>query len=206
MINENDINNIMSYYMDDLGGDYLKNQAMYEKWLAQTFFFVRHSTSLLGYALPHLKCPEIRYRFETHIAEEKKHELLIVKDLKNLGKKIEDFKENSLTSAFYHSQFYRIHFESGTSLLGYILFLEALACTWGKQLYATNKQKFSLSVSFLKVHAEEDPDHVKEALAQLELLDEKQLVEIKNNLEFSNDIYKRMILSLGATQMIKKAA
>jgi pyrroloquinoline quinone (PQQ) biosynthesis protein C len=183
-----------------------EDREVYANWLAQTYFFVRHSTTLLGYALPHLKHEKLRRHFEHHLGEEEKHDLLLLKDLEKLGRSIDEFKESHLTSAFYQSQYYRIAFEGGTSMLGYILFLECLATDWGKSCYHRIAPIYSKSTLFLKVHAEEDPHHVVEAIRTIEALSDEEQVVILRNLEYSEFIYDEMMSYVKAQRTAEKKA
>ena len=62
---------------------------IYANWLAQTYYYVVHSTSLLGYSLPYLKNVELKRHFENHLGEESRHDLLVLKDLDRLGFKLD---------------------------------------------------------------------------------------------------------------------
>jgi hypothetical protein len=170
-----------------------RDKINYANWLAQTYFFVRHSTALLGYALPYLQNDELRHHFENHLSEETRHDALALKDLKNLGYDISEFEEYSLTQGFYQSQYYRIAFEGGTSLLGYILWLESLAAGWAKKSYENIKDLHKGSVLFLKVHAEEDPQHVVEAINTIMNLSEKEQLNILKNMQFTHEIYSHIM-------------
>ena len=183
------------------------DEEVYAQWLAQTYYFVRHSTTLLGYALPHLKNEKLRRHFEHHLAEEEKHDLLLLKDLERLGRSIDQFEESSFTTAFYHSQYYRIAFEGGTSMLGYILFLECLATNWGKSCYTKIQPTYPASTLFLKVHAEEDPHHVVEAIRTIEALSSEEQDIILKNLHYSEIIYDEIMRVAKATRStLNKAA
>lgn len=183
-----------------------QDKEIYAEWLAQTYFFVRHSTSLLGYALPHLKNDKLRRHFEHHLGEEERHDMLLLKDLEKLGKNIEDYQEMVSTQAFYQSQYYRISFEGGTSLLGYILFLEGLAANWAKDSYENIKDMHKNSVIFLKVHAEEDPQHLEDALKTILALSAPEQEAIMSNLKYSETIYHQMIQEMVAMKRSRRAA
>lgn len=170
-----------------------KDRAVYADWLAQTYYFVCHSTELLGYALPHLKLPELKHRFEKHISEEERHEIMAKKDLEKLGFKLEDFPEHPETQAFYQSQFYRIQFEGGTSLLGYILLLEGLAVHWAKDLAKIVKTQFPESMVFLHVHTTEDPAHLEHALKSIKMLSPLEQQSILRNLQYSSVMYQHIM-------------
>lgn len=182
------------------------NKTLYGDWLAQTYYFVCHSTALLGYALPHLKNPSLRHHFEKHMSEENKHELLALKDIQRLGFNLSDFDELANTQAFYHSQYYRIAFEGGTSLLGYILFLEAMAVDWGKDIFNEIKEVHSDSTLFIKVHADEDPHHLEGAIKTILSLSAQEQVAIMKNFRYSAEIYQQIISTLHSRQNIMQAA
>lgn len=184
----------------------LKDKMVYGDWLAQTYYYVVHSTSLLGYSLPHLKNMELKRHFEKHLGEETRHDLLAVKDMERLGLSMEQFPEHATTQAFYHSQYYRVNFEGGTSLLGYILFLEAMAVIWGKEAYDQIKDTHKNSVLFLKVHAEEDPHHVDNAIGAIMKLSEAEQVVIIKNMHYTYEIYSRMLDNMLEQKASKKAA
>jgi hypothetical protein len=180
-------------YKPRFGSKMFKDRDCYVQWLAQTYYFVRHSTPLLGYAMPHLHHDHLRRHFEHHLAEEEKHDLMILKDLERMGKKIEDFEELHITQAFYQSQYYRIAFEGGTSLLGYILLLEGIAVCWGRDVYKDIKDLHKGSTLFLKVHAEEDPHHLEAAIETIQKLPQNEQEAIIRNFNYSHEIYSGLI-------------
>lgn len=183
-----------------------RDKTFYADWLAQTYFFVCHSTALLGYSLPYLNNPSLRHHFEHHMTEENRHELLALKDLEKLGMSIDQFRESSFTQAFYQSQYYRIQFEGGTSLLGYILFLEGMAVGWGKEIFQETKGLFPSSVLFIKVHAEEDPHHLEAALKTIGSLSLNEQEAIWRNFWYSSDLYGQMIRSIACNRNLKLAS
>ncbi|MFP5384938.1 MAG: iron-containing redox enzyme family protein [Bacteriovoracia bacterium] len=193
-------------YQLKYGTKMFKDKESYGNWLAQTYYFVRHSTSLLGYAMPHLHNEELRHHFEHHLAEEKRHDLMILKDLERMGKKIEDYEELHLTQAFYQSQYYRIAFEGGTSLLGYILLLEGLAVCWGRNVYEEIKDQYKGSTLFLKVHAEEDPHHLEAAIQTILKLPEKDQKAVLRNFNYSHEIYSSLIEEISHKKSLRIAA
>lgn len=180
-----------------------QDKQVYGDWLAQTYYFVCHSVPLLGYALSHIKDPQLRRRFEKHIGEEEQHELLLKKDLERLGFGLEDFPEHPETQAFYQGQYYRVHFEGGVSLLGYILFLEGMAVHWGKGLHEALKAYHPQSLVFLHVHVSEDPEHLESALSSISKLSSEEQKSVINNFYYSHTIYKQILLR---TQERKKGS
>lgn len=169
-----------------------KNEEYYLNWLSQTYYFVRHSTALLGYSLPHLKNDDLRHHFEKHLGEETRHDVVALKDLQKMNHSINEYEEYNLTQAFYQNQYYKIMFEGGTSLLGYILFLEGIAVHWGKDFYQEVKD-IHRGHSFLRVHVEEDPEHLESAIKTIMSLPEKEQEAILRNLKYSYEMYSLIL-------------
>lgn len=182
-----------------------RDEDFYSNFIAQTYYFVRHSTALLGYALPYLHNDKLRQIFEHHLGEESRHDLLALKDLEKLHRSLSDHPESPWTQAFYQGQYYRIQFEGGSSLLGYILFLEALAVTLGKEIYEEVNKVHSGATLFLKVHAEEDITHVARAVSLIESLPEAEQIMIAKNLAHSELLYGAL-LSDGLKKTQRKVA
>jgi thiaminase len=203
---QQDLSKLLKQFHQQFDPSVLKDKEVYAHWLAQTYHYVVHSTSLLGFALPHLKNMELKHHFEQHLGEESRHDLLAIKDLERLGFSLTQFPEDALTQAFYHSQYYRIQFEGGTSLLGYILFLEAMAVGWGRKAYEEIKNLHPQSVLFLKVHAEEDPQHVENAIGAIMKLGQAEQDVIIRNMHFTYQIYSQMLHSAMRNSYSLKAA
>lgn len=201
-----DLDQILKDFQKNYPAGMFKDKKIYGDWLAQTYYFVCHSTPLLGFALPHLKNQALKHHFEHHMSEEQKHELLAQKDIEKLGMDVTNFKEYSSTQAFYHSQYFRIQFEGGTALLGYILFLEAMAVSWGREIYNEVKDQHKGSSLFIKVHAEEDPTHLDNALRAIMALSEDEQAAILRNLHFANDMYQRMMQDILSKKALVRAA
>lgn len=203
---QKELNLLLSEFKRQNAPSMLKDKHIYGDWLAQTYYYVVHSTSLLGYALPYLKSMKLKRHFEKHLAEESRHDLLVIKDMERLGLSMDQYPEDALTQAFYHSQYFRVQFQGATSILGYILFLEAMACSWGKEAHEQIKDIHKNSVLFLKVHAEEDPQHVDSAIgAILELSPTEQEV-ILQNMRYSYEIYSEILQRVCKKQSVKIAA
>jgi thiaminase len=85
-----------------------EERAAYADWLAQTYYYVRHTTRLIACAAARFPLDErgnsLHHRFATHMGEEKKHEQLAVHDLRQIGAAIEDLPEHASTRMFYESQ------------------------------------------------------------------------------------------------------
>lgn len=173
-----------------------ENAAVYAGWLAQTYYFVCHSTRLLALSASRFDITqdELHYRFIDHCKEEKAHEKIAIKDIEALGFKFENFVELPQTQGFYQSQYYWIERVNPASFFGYILALEGGAIMFGKKLAErTAKAHGKKPTQFLAVHANEDIRHLKKAFEQLKNFDEKTQAVIWKNLETSIGLYISML-------------
>jgi len=187
-----------------------ENKKAYADFLAQTYYYVCHSTRLLALAAARFSQQEqhLHKRFVEHISEEKSHELLALRDLQKLGYSIKDFPESVQTRNLYEVQYYKIEHCDPTALMGYIIALETLAgedFKWLKEkltgLYGKE------CVKFVQVHADEDPDHIEKALAVVEKFDASRLHDIDINISQTAYCYSSMLeASMSASSSLKKAA
>lgn len=140
-----------------------ENKIAYAQFLAQTYYYVCHSTRLLAASAARFTQVDqnMHRRFLKHTEEENSHELLALRDLQKLGFQIKDFPETIHTKALYEVQYYKVEHIDPASLMGYILALETLAGTdfvWLKEKLTAIYGKEC--VKFVQVHADEDPDHI----------------------------------------------
>ncbi len=171
----------------------------YADYLVQTFYYVKHSTRLLNLAasrIPHENA-RIYNRFNKHVAEENNHDFDVKKDIKNLGFDFERFCELPQTRMFWETQYYKIEHLNPLVLMGYILALEAAAvdiCPFIQNrvepLYGRESSRF------IRVHAEDDPDHLDKAIEVIESLEGETKKLVYQNLEQSALAYIGMIKAL----------
>lgn len=167
----------------------------YETWLAQAYYFVRHSTPMLALSCGlAIENREYHLRCISHLAEEKGHDRMLLNDLKQIGSSIESVPEFSSTRALYQTQYYWMQHVNPVSFLGYILVLEGIAVHCGPKKVEETKN-FS-GRSFVKLHAQEDLDHFDHALSQLAQMSEKDQLDIVRNAEQTADIYRLMSLEI----------
>lgn len=143
------------------------DKGFYAEWLAQTGHFVKHSTRLLTLAAAHCNEEQTAYhnRFIPHAAEEKGHDKLTIMDLKNMNLDFKNFPEAAATQSLYQPQYYWIQFKSPLAFFGYILCLEVIAKNAGPFICErTTKEHGPKASHFIRVHAEEDEEHVEEAM------------------------------------------
>lgn len=184
----------------------------YGDWLAQTYYYVRHSTRLLAAAAARFPLDErgsaLHYRFAAHIIEEKRHEQLALHDLRQLGLSLDQLEERDATRMFYEPQYYKIEHQSPSLLLGYIIPLEAVAAAQAKQISTTVVAAFGPKCdSFLRVHGEDDVDHLDKAIRIIETVPEREREWLAQNLRQSTAAYCRILEEIdSATSAAYEAA
>ena len=159
-------------------------RACYAEYLAQTFYYVRYSTALLATAAGRFDpITEAKYqkRFSRHVAEEQGHDLLALRDLEGLGDSIQNHPEMDETRMFWEPQFCKIERKHPSAMLGYILILEGAAVKVGHQLHNTVVPLYGEATAFIRVHSEDDIEHIEKALALLDGLDDAKLQHIIEN-------------------------
>ncbi|MEQ1724162.1 MAG: iron-containing redox enzyme family protein [Pseudobdellovibrio sp.] len=170
------------------------NKKFYSSWLAQTYYYTSYSTRMLAFAAGWSEKTNKTYfkRSVVHISEEQGHELIALNDLKVLGESIENYPELGITRAMWESQFVKIQ-KDPVMLLGYILALETLAVKTN-EFHGMLKQHYNEdALKFVKTHADDDPDHVEEALEQIQACTPEQQSQIKIGYEHTLQLYRLMI-------------
>lgn len=173
-----------------------QEKAVYGAFLAQTNYYVSHSTRLLALAASRFEFSEeqTHRRFIKHATEEMSHEILALRDLKNLGLSLDQYPEFPSTRAFYQTQYYMIEHVSPWSFWGYILMLEGLALAKGTWLFNEVRQHHGEKAgSFLKVHAAEDVGHMAEAEKALQSLPERERPVVAEQIANSCYYYSAML-------------
>jgi hypothetical protein len=180
-----------------------EHKQAYAAWLTQTFFYVRHSTRLLAAAAARFSLDNrgnaFHLRFGAHIGEERSHEKLALHDLKQLGASTDALRELSSTRMFYETQYYKINYVDPFALYGYILMLEATGPVCGGEIVErVTRAHGPKCATFLKLHAEEDVDHVQRALEMVAELDPATHEIVLQNLHQSARAYCLMLLEIAA--------
>lgn len=172
-----------------------EDREFYGSYLAQTYYFVYHSTKLLGlaYARMFKQDEAFESRFLEHLKEEQNHDLVALKDLKNLGFNLEDFEESSFTKSFWQTQYYYVQNEDPLILLGYILFLEEAAVDIVPSILDRVRNAHPKSFTFLKIHGEEDPLHVEKARIAINSLDKERQAKIWINYKQSYETFMALM-------------
>lgn len=171
----------------------------YGNFLAQTYYFVCHSTRLLGRSLSYFGVDkdELYKRFVAHLKEENYHERIASNDLKAMDFQVEDFKQLSITKAFWETQYYKLDKSNGISLLGYILFLEAIAVHCFDHAYDVVAREYNKNaINFIRVHTTEDPEHLEHALKLINELSDEERSIVWDNFYQTADLYHSILLSI----------
>jgi hypothetical protein len=172
---------------------------VYGYWLAQTFYYVSHSTRLLAAAASRFGCDDhgtaLHWRFAAHMGEEKRHELLCLHDLKQLNLTLDRFPERHSTRMFYEPQYFKVEHQDPIVLFGYIFPLEMLSlCEAGRGMLTITEGAFGRqATTFLRVHIDDDPDHIEKAYQALEGANSAQLKLIEQNLRQTVFAYDAML-------------
>lgn len=174
-----------------------ESKAHYTNWLAQSFKYVQWTTRQLALASARTKPmteDSLHWRFLEEAKEEKKHELLALNDLKNMGFSPDQFVELPHTSFFYQTLSYLIENEHPAAILGYSLTLEGYAALRAKDVYPRIRAAHSdNSTTFIKLHCELDAEHFSNALPHLTACPEHLLPLISKSIEQCSAIYRGIL-------------
>lgn len=183
-----------------------ENKEFYAAWCAQFFYFVAHATRLLAASAAHLQLDRdaLHLRFIDHCQEEKHHEKLFLKDLEAMGKNIEDYPEHPLAAFMYESQYYLIDYKDPIALFGSILFLEGMSLVAGPEIYARLKKTYTDECChFIKVHVNDDQDHIEKAKKALSTLSAKEIEVIAISYKQSAYAFNTMLKEIQAQIPVK---
>jgi hypothetical protein len=171
----------------------------YANWLAQTYFFVRYSTRLLSLAAGNcnLEQEQLHKRFLKHLREESGHELIAVKDLSNMGFKLSNFTPLPAIQSFYELQVFKIESIGPHSFMGWICFLEGIAMKFGSTAASRTTAHGKNCTHFLRVHGEEDIEHIQSAMDVIEQFSPAELTDVIQNMYQAKELYMSMISQIG---------
>lgn len=206
-LDSNQVFNHMLTAIDEIAESALnfnwENEVHYANWLAQSFFYVQWTTRQLALASAltrPMKEDSLHWRFIEEAKEEKKHELLALSDLKNMGFSPDQFQELPHTSFFYQTLSYLILHEHPISILGYALTLEGFAAKRLVEIYPKVVTKYGdKCTSFLRLHCELDKDHFENALPHLQSCPPELLPLILKGINQCAAIYKGILNDIDAS-------
>jgi len=173
-----------------------ENPEAYCAWLAQQYYLVRHSSRLLGLALSKIDDATVRNEYVNHLHGERGHDELLLKDLKTLGRKVEDYPELPSARLLIHNQYYWLNHATHDSLFGYAQYLEGISVFSAPRVIERLEKAKSPALAFLRVHADSDEIHYPEGFARIHRNKVDWQKEILPNLEESHAMYARMFTEL----------
>lgn len=186
-----------------------ENSYAYAMWLKQTFHFVENSTRLVALTASRFTVDQNEYhkRYIDHCSEEMSHEKLLVNDIKSLGFDLAELPVLPETRAFYQCQFYWIERISPLSFYGYLLYLEGLAATHGKEVtQRVINQHGARSATFFKVHSEEDENHLEAAFSKLNKISKTEEENIIQNFKQSSHFYLGFLQEISNQSKLNKVS
>lgn len=166
-------------------------------FLAQTYYYVSHSVKLLALCVGKFGDLDSEHekRFLEHIKEESNHELMALSDLKKMGVEIIDCEQFFETQNFWQTQYFYVQNRDPLAIMGYIIFLEQLAVVSGPAVIKAMNDN-GLKSTFLKVHAEEDVDHIDKAIKLIESLSVERRDLVLDNMRHSISNYNAILYRL----------
>lgn len=173
-----------------------EDASSYAVYLSQTYYYVRHSCRLLAFSAGLAEFSSQGYfgRSIAHIKEEVGHENLAKADISNLGFNLENMNELGVTRALYETQYYKTQQQHPTALLGYIIALEGCAVHSVPQVFKRIEKSHSQkSMAFLKLHSDEDPDHLEKAFQQYEKLSSENKKFVEDNFVQTCQLFSLML-------------
>lgn len=185
------------------------NPEVYAEWLAQTYFFVKHTIGFMGLQVTkfNMSSDSFLAGILEHFREEQGHDTLLLNDLKRLKKNISQFHEYPETRAFYQTQYFWIDYRDANAHLGYSLFLEGLAAKACPELFEILTNKYGTNcASFIQVHSEADQDHFAEGCVDMKNLPEQTLQWVSENLAQSFALYVTILNKIKNKYAIKRTS
>lgn len=195
--------------MDAIRGFPWGDAEAYAQLLAQTSYYVGHTTRLLAVSASRMGIAreKLHHRFLRHAAEERSHHLLAQNDLAALGFALDQLPLLPTTAALYESQYYRVEHIAPTMIFGYILALEGLSVVHGPFIHqAARGAHGERACSFLKLHSEEDPDHLDKAFEAISELSELEHRLIEENFRFTCALYRSLLAECAQARVTTIAA
>jgi hypothetical protein len=170
----------------------IEDKETYLSFLAQTLEYATYTTRILaltGANFP-LSQTTLASRFIQHATEEKGHDKLLFNDAKALGVDLAQVPLLPEAEAFHKSLYYWIYQGKPAVIMGWVLLLEGFAVLNGPNLYARAEKVYgSKPTSFLRVHTQEDPDHVEKAFGVLNCFSEDELKDVERGLDLYAVLY-----------------
>lgn len=171
----------------------------YLGWLVQTYEYALNSSRILAMTGGHMPTHRSNFanRFITHAAEERGHEKLLENDVKHLGYDIKTLESLPEAKAFHQSLYYWIAFGNSVGMFGWVLALEGFAVKNVPQMYEVCLKEYGAKcTTFLKVHAEEDEDHLEKAFQNIDQLTPEETQLVAKTMHQYCELYGGMMIAV----------
>lgn len=168
----------------------------YVSWMAQTYFYVKYSTRLIGLTGAHLptEFTGLHNSFMDHLLEEKNHDIVMLQNIKALGYSIEDFEASPASSAIYQTQYYWIQHENPIAFYGFLLFLEGISICHGPKILNRVSEAYGKNVNtYWAIHVQADEGHVSGHFKALEKMKDIDHKPILTNMKNTSHFYHKML-------------
>ncbi len=178
-----------------------ENQEAYVSWMAQTYEYATATTRILALTGAHFPMHQtsLATRFIQHATEERGHDKLLVNDAKALGVDLHTLRLLPEAEAFHKSVYYWIYQGQTPVIMGWVLLLEGFAVRNGPGLHERTEKRFGKkATSFMRVHTQEDPDHVDKAFEALNGFSAAELERVAHGLEVYAKLYANVYTSITA--------
>jgi pyrroloquinoline quinone (PQQ) biosynthesis protein C len=153
---------------------------------------------------------DLHARFVDHSKEERGHEKVAIADIKSLGFSLEDFPKVYPSQAMFQVQYYWVQHVNPVSFFGYTYALEMLAVKFGAEVFGrVLKAHGEKSVKFLKLHSEDDVDHMATADKLISKLTPEETKFAMENMTLSSQLYRQMLIEgqkISLPKPMKKSA
>ncbi|MCB0347243.1 MAG: iron-containing redox enzyme family protein [Bdellovibrionales bacterium] len=184
-----------------------ENKDAYVGFISNMYYFLSQACRLLTAAASRcdLTYDQFHHRFVEHAHEEKNHEKLVTHDLKALGADLNPVLPSM--PPIWQTQFYLIQNVSPLSLLGCVAYLENLSLVKevGPLVYKRCLEVYGKkATSYLRVHVEEDGDHIDKLFTTLESLPEHEIKNVRESLLTTSTLYKNFFSELSDVYVGKK--
>lgn len=176
-----------------------EDEEAYVDFISNMYYFLSQACRLLASAASRcdLSLDAFHHRFIEHANEEKNHEKLVLSDLRGLKRDLKPCLYSM--PPLWQTQYYLIENKDPLSLFGCILYLEnlSLAEHIGPNAYNRSLKKYGRkATNYLRVHVEEDEDHIDKLYVALSQLPEASQEAVYESLKITSSLYKNFITEL----------
>ncbi|MCB9025344.1 MAG: iron-containing redox enzyme family protein [Bdellovibrionaceae bacterium] len=182
-------------YQNNILKNHWEEPKAYANYLAQTFYYVSHSSRIMSIVAGHLPMSQedTHKAILQHASEERGHQFAALKDLERMGFNLKHFPELPETRMFWEPQYFKAQF-SPLDFYGYALMLEGTAVLAGpKILEKIEKAHGPKPCGFIRLHCQEDPAHLENIFKLFDTYTSEQKLGIQKNCQQSFIAFTNML-------------